>query len=350
MDLERNIYAMDCDGYMIPCTLLIKVLPSLSEGVQIVGFVKEKENAGEAEKSGDNFILYGEDTGMIYGVTRSCVENFSIKSALTHGRCPNMSELTLEMICPEILDPQNQDDYKSNSGVTVNLDTTVILQNYPFDNDDNDDLEEEKLMLEQTEICTENDGTFKKKKYRRCQIRAFLHQVTNLPDWNVKVKCMRFTENLGDFNSGDGLTEEANVASAKDLSDQESGNMNASLVGSIDDGMSEMSIKSDGSVNDEMKHLKECKAAISEKKVPKEIKRLNIIFHLFGLFVLAILITDLAFYVNLNNDAGSASKAIDITYHRTSLLAEDNFYIRKLNLIGKSLFFQPKSKFMDRAY
>jgi hypothetical protein len=206
------------------------------------------------------------------------------------------------------------------------------------------------VMLEQTEICTENDGTFKKKKYRRCQIRAFLHQVTNLPDWNVKVKCMRFTENLGDFNSGDGLTEEANVASAKDLSDQESGNMNASLVGSIDDGMSEMSIKSDGSVNDEMKHLKECKAAISEKKVPKEIKRLNIIFHLFGLFVLAILITDLAFYVNLNNDAGSASKAIDITYHRTSLLAEDNFYIRKLNLIGKSLFFQPKSKFMDRAY
>lgn len=31
-------------GYIVPSTLMIKVLPNLDEGIQIVGFLKEIEN------------------------------------------------------------------------------------------------------------------------------------------------------------------------------------------------------------------------------------------------------------------------------------------------------------------
>lgn len=177
MNNERMVYSMSKDGYIIPCTLLIKVLPSLFDGIQIVGFLKEKESENildEDKKHEDNYILYGEPNGMVYGVTKSCFNNFSIRSSLTYGKCPNMSELTLEMIAPEVLEPKNLDDYKSNSGVLVTLDTTVILQNYPFDDDDeNDDLEQEKIMLKKDEACEETDHALKNRKYRRVPIRAF---------------------------------------------------------------------------------------------------------------------------------------------------------------------------------
>lgn len=38
----------------------------------------------------------------------------------------------------------------------------------------------------------------------------------------------------------------------------------------------------------------------------------------------------------MNSDISEALNAINITYHRTSLLAEDNFYIRKLNLVANT--------------
>ena len=38
---ERMIMCQNKQGYIIPCSLMIKVLPSLQEGIQMVGFIKE---------------------------------------------------------------------------------------------------------------------------------------------------------------------------------------------------------------------------------------------------------------------------------------------------------------------
>jgi len=37
MSLNKN-------GYIVPSTLMVKVLPNLDEGIQMVGFLKEIEN------------------------------------------------------------------------------------------------------------------------------------------------------------------------------------------------------------------------------------------------------------------------------------------------------------------
>ena len=69
MNVERTVYAMNKDGYVIPCTLLIKVVPSLTDGIQTIGFLKEKETElDEDHHKEDCYVLYGQQNGIIYGV------------------------------------------------------------------------------------------------------------------------------------------------------------------------------------------------------------------------------------------------------------------------------------------
>jgi len=42
--VERVIMSLNKSGYIVPSTLMIKVLPNLDEGIQIVGFLKEIES------------------------------------------------------------------------------------------------------------------------------------------------------------------------------------------------------------------------------------------------------------------------------------------------------------------
>ena len=43
--LERLVFPQNKQGYLIPSTLMIKVLPNLNEGIQIVGFLKDIDNS-----------------------------------------------------------------------------------------------------------------------------------------------------------------------------------------------------------------------------------------------------------------------------------------------------------------
>ena len=45
--LERMVYPQNKNGYIVPCTLMIKVLPNLDEGIRIVGFFKEIDDSAE---------------------------------------------------------------------------------------------------------------------------------------------------------------------------------------------------------------------------------------------------------------------------------------------------------------
>lgn len=67
---------------------------------------------------------------------------------------------------------------------------------------------------------------------------------------------MRFTENLQEYGSMEDIVEEQNDMNdnMKDNSDKESDKDQLQIDGSVDEGMSEMSMKSDGSLNDDMKH------------------------------------------------------------------------------------------------
>ena len=44
MGKERAVYPMTKSGYIVPCTLMIKVYPNLNEGIKVVGFLKRIEH------------------------------------------------------------------------------------------------------------------------------------------------------------------------------------------------------------------------------------------------------------------------------------------------------------------
>lgn len=114
---------MNKKGYIIPCSLLAKILPNLDQGIRIVGFLRQLSGFDAVR---DKYVLYSCESGMIYGVTKSCYEEFGIRASLTYGKCYNMSELNFDLLCPDILDVNKQTALKATNGVNVTLDTSSI--------------------------------------------------------------------------------------------------------------------------------------------------------------------------------------------------------------------------------
>jgi hypothetical protein len=88
-------------------------------------------------------LLYNKESGLIYGVNKPCYEKFGIRASLTYGRCYNMSELKLDQICPQILEPKLQDELASNNGLVLELDTSIIQANHPLENENDESFDEE---------------------------------------------------------------------------------------------------------------------------------------------------------------------------------------------------------------
>lgn len=94
---------------------MIKVLPNLTEGIQIVGFLKDidentiKLQTGEDIEVRMHYIIYNANTYVIMGVTTNCFSEFGIPASLVYGNSSNTTEFTLDAIAPEIINPTNFD-------------------------------------------------------------------------------------------------------------------------------------------------------------------------------------------------------------------------------------------------
>lgn len=49
--IDRIVYPQNKQGYVVPCTLLIKILPNLDDGIQFVSFLKDLQVANKNLKS-----------------------------------------------------------------------------------------------------------------------------------------------------------------------------------------------------------------------------------------------------------------------------------------------------------
>lgn len=86
--------------------------------------------------------------------------------------------------------------------------------------------------------------------------------------------------------------------------------------------------------NGDIKVVKDAKAMIAEKNVPKTIKTLNSIFYIFILILLGISGVHIYFVVSNKEMLDDAAVGIKMTNYRHSLLSEINFYTRYLWLVG----------------
>lgn len=101
------------------------------------------------------------------------------------------------------------------------------------------------------------------------------------------------------------------------------------------EGDEEGSNVSGTSANDEMRHLKDFKAMISEKTVPNSIKILTRTVFLLILILIALSGYDLGFKITNESDIQEGVYAIHYGYLNPTLMEEVNYYIRIIHMLGK---------------
>ena len=127
MNSIREVYAKTRLGFVIQCNLLVKVYPSLSEGIEIVG-VFSKSNSYSTNK---NVLLADSVTGEIYGITLSCYENFGIHPAVCYGNELNTAKVNLLQLFPLITKIEDLVNKNINFSSQM-LDTEVIFANHIY--------------------------------------------------------------------------------------------------------------------------------------------------------------------------------------------------------------------------
>ena len=88
-----------------------------------------------------------------------------------------------------------------------------------------------------------------------------------------------------------------------------------------------------------MRHLKDFKAMISEKTVPKSIKTLTRTVFILIIILIALSSYDLAFKLTNETDITEGINAIYNGHLNPTLMEEVNYYARVLHMLGKYVFF-----------
>lgn len=158
--IERTVLCLNKNQYLVPCTLMIKVLPNLEEGIQIVGFLKDIENISgtPGDTKGDDagmentyYMIYrtDNDSFALQGVTENCFTSFGIPAQLMYGNNSNNVEFTVDTICPELLNPDHYEELRSPAGFRLTLDTTTVQQNFLLDEDESDEEDMDQQVIDE---------------------------------------------------------------------------------------------------------------------------------------------------------------------------------------------------------
>lgn len=333
--LERIIFPVDKSGYIVPCSLMIKILPNLDEGIRLVGFLKDIEKETGMMKNAEfdseeqvHYLIYAGDTGTIHGITKSCRQTFGIPSSLVYGSQSATNEFSIDAIMPEILQ-HNSEDLKAQSGVITTLDTSSLQQNYLAAR-----AESEKSDYEDE---AEED---KEKRFRKTKVRVVLVDEQNYAE-GLNLKVLKFVEVIdGDenrnnsMNDDDKKKDDVNKSGEEAQENAKQGNEEASVEGDNNHSEGNSSISAGDSVNDDIRTLKDFKALISEKTTPKSIKILSRTVILIFALLIVLSSIELSFKFNQYNDFQAGVSTIATAYQRHNLMAEINYRIRKLQLLA----------------
>jgi PAS domain S-box len=130
---ERYVFPIDRHGYLVPCTLLIKGLPNLDEGIRFVGFMHDIYNEVSDDNFFDNakphYVLYSGNTGLIHAIDYNCRQSFGIPGNICWGADASSVEFTIDSIFPE-LNANDVEVLKARGGIITYIDTTHLPLNF----------------------------------------------------------------------------------------------------------------------------------------------------------------------------------------------------------------------------
>ncbi len=135
MNKDRLILALHERGYGIACNLLIKILPHLEEGIQIVGFLREVVEIDHSETPVESlneifYLLYRTDNRVLQLISPNCDHNLGIPSWFCEGNLDNTEPFGVDAICPDLVDPLCIEEMKTPNGLDTVIDTTIIAREF----------------------------------------------------------------------------------------------------------------------------------------------------------------------------------------------------------------------------
>ncbi|KAL4478284.1 hypothetical protein ABPG72_016596 [Tetrahymena utriculariae] len=373
---ERTIMCLNKDSFLVPCTLMIKVLPNLSEGIQIVGFLKDIEAANSILKTSSNeqdekvhYMIYrtDNDSYVMQGVTQSCYNSLGIPSSLMYGNSTNNIEFTVDTICPDLLNPEFYEDLKSPAGLIVTIDTTTVQQNFLLDEEDSEDEDypDANSGIGQTAGQLEDGQEIKakKSKFKRTRVRMNLIEEQTFEDRKVNV--VKFVEVDETDEGRSKINQEGYQGSAieqQQMKEIERTQMmkqqwnQQQQIQQHNDREEEFNASdrdsniSNSSVNEEVRQLKDFKSLISEKTVPKSISILKKTVISLIIVILVLSGVELSFKLSQGNEISTGFNSIFISYQRTDIMADVNFYSRRVFNLANQIRLPVSPTTQQQAY
>lgn len=275
LNIERDVFPANKRGFIVRSSLLIKVLPQINMGIDIVGLVIKndaklvKDIRGVSARS--NTILFCAKTGIIYGVSEGCYYNFGIFPDLLYGNSKNAQILSIQTIFNKFFDLGEIRKFCGSGSFETILDTSEIPKNYYLDRNE---LKELGMPIEG------------KKAFKKYKVSAEVSSIQTYQTEKLAIAVMDFfdLENIENAhvpspNKGlrfiEKLEEEIKNEEIRKRKEEEEIALQAQILEEMQQRSMHSKIQQGKSLIDQERKLKEKKLMLSKKRVPNSIKFLK---------------------------------------------------------------------------
>ncbi|CAK86810.1 unnamed protein product (macronuclear) [Paramecium tetraurelia] len=336
--MERFVLAQNSQQFLVPCKLMVKVLPNLDKGILLVGFLKPLEKL-----PGTHYMIYDAISQQILNFSESIKElGIKIQNIAMTG-AQEQSKFSFGAVFKELGDiinnPLNQNDqplktllYKQEGDI-YSVETTINIKHI---NDTlvqiNHDQENKKLgstAIDQENMYTNNDC--KKVKIELIEERFPLADDGQPAGGNIyHIIVIREDIDQEKINYGKSqikqrLDETKNMI-VQQKSIEEVEDIQKNHQSSIEDDQ------------DENKQNKDIRSALEQSKTPKQIIYLRYLSLILFLSTLALSISKLVLSLQQSVLVDEGVSAIRQAHRRHSLMADINLYSRYLHLTSFGYF------------
>ena len=141
MDKVRIVFGRRRDGTLIPLNLRLKVLPSIMEGIRLIGLLSSTDiSMGEGMGGLSNieglgkpsFIVFDNLSSDIIGVSASCEKVIGLKPEFYEAQ--DAFSLDMDKICPELFSKKNQKLFGKQQ-LSLTIDMSGMLENHELRQD-----------------------------------------------------------------------------------------------------------------------------------------------------------------------------------------------------------------------
>ncbi|EGR33302.1 PAS domain S-box family protein [Ichthyophthirius multifiliis] len=375
--IERLVLCQHKNQYLVPCTLMIKILPNLDEGITIVGFIKDVENNTnnnniQLSEEKVHYMIYRTDNDAIQGISISVFNSFGIPAALMYGNTSGNLEFTIDVICQELTNPEIIELMKNPQGVLATIDTTQIQKKFLLEQEDSQDLTMH-ISSENNQIHSQQQQ--QNSKFKRQKVRVYLIEQQIFEDRKVNVikfveveqntlmddvkSKAQYAQDINDIQIRNNLQSQIDKKDVNSIMENQKVNFSPENDNFI--GEDRESNVSNTTLNDEFRQLKDFKSLISERNIPKSIKILQSTVILVILFVFALCGIEIWFKIQQFDKTRNGIDSIFYGYQRHNIMADVNYITRKLwsisnlyysnqDIISDQLFQQQQEKLQKKVF